>query len=83
MLLSTETRPAFVRDIDDPRDGATLILRGANLNLGAEAHEMISLRLFVDSQTIITLRRDRMFAINNLRELYETGRSAPPPKRPG
>jgi len=79
VLLSVETRPAFVRDSDDPRDGATLILRGVNLNPGAGAHEMISLRLFIDSQTIITLRRDRVFTVNDLRELYEAGNG---PKTP-
>jgi len=73
VLLSVETRPAFKRDSDDPRGGATLILRGVNLNPGAGAHEMISLRLFIDSRTIITLRRDRVFTVNDLRELYVAG----------
>ena len=74
VLLSPETRPSFVRDSDDPKDGATLILRGVNLNPGAGVHEMLSLRLFVDRTTIITLRKDRIFAINDIIEAFAAGR---------
>ena len=66
-LLEEETRPRHAL-LDD---GALVILRGVNLNHGAEAHDMISVRAFVSARAVISLRRDRIFAIQDLRELYE------------
>jgi zinc transporter len=79
VLLSPETRPSYLRDSDDPSDGATLILRGVNLNPGAAVHEMISLRLFIDCSTIITLRKDRIFAINDIAEAFSNGKGPESP----
>ena len=66
-LLENETRPRHA--LFD--GGALVILRGVNLNEGAEAHDMISLRVWVAARAVISLRRDRVFAIQDLRHAYE------------
>ena len=69
-LLEEETRPRHA-PFDD---GALVILRGVNLNTGAAAHEMISLRLFVSPTLVVSLRRHPIFAVQDIREACARGR---------
>lgn len=68
-LLSAETRPRYARE----NGGTLIILRGVNLNKGADAHKMISLRIFGSEKLVVTLRREVIFALQDIREKYEAG----------
>ncbi|MEO5378035.1 MAG: hypothetical protein H7832_09685 [Magnetococcus sp. DMHC-6] len=57
-LLATETRPRCLRF----QEGVILSLRGVNQNPGAEAHDMLTLRLWADARGVVSLRGRRMFS---------------------
>ena len=68
-LLAEETRPraqAF-------GSGMLVILRGANLNPGAEPDDMISIRIWVEAERIITLRAPRLLAVSDVQEELRQG----------
>ena len=56
-----------------------LNLRGINLNEGAEADEMISVRMWVDEDVVITVRRRRIFAIDEIRQCSAAGEAPASP----
>lgn len=69
---------ALTAEISRPRffvhnNGLLIILRGVNLNPGASPEDMISLRAWVTSRLIITLRRSRVMTIDTIRHNLETG----------
>jgi len=69
-LLVRETRPRcdwFV-------DGFLLVLRGVNLNPGAEPEDMVSIRIWLDEHRIISTRYRQMMAIQDVRDQLEEGR---------
>ncbi|MBZ0256074.1 zinc transporter ZntB [bacterium] len=68
-LLEEETRPRMERY----KDGVMLILRGVNLNAGADPEDMISVRLWIEPKRIISLRHPRLKAIQTLRDTIESG----------
>lgn len=69
-LLAEETRPRALEI-----DGNLLInLRGVNLNPGADPEDMVSLRLWLEPERIVTSRRRRIMAINDIRERIDRGR---------
>ncbi len=68
-LTTTETRPRSLLH----KGGMMLILRGVNLNPGAEPEDMISIRLWIDDTRIVTLRHRRVMAIDDLRQAVESG----------
>ncbi|MFD2738282.1 CorA family divalent cation transporter [Sulfitobacter aestuarii] len=72
-LLQPETRPRC----DRFADGIILNLRGINLNAGEDADEMVSVRLWVDSDVIITVRMRKVFTIDDIRR--QTEADNPPP----
>jgi zinc transporter len=61
-LLEEETRPRMVK-FDE---GILLILRGVNLNDNADPEDMISLRLWVSDNNIITLRKRKLKAVQDI-----------------
>ena len=69
-LLAEETRPRC----EPFEDGILLILRGVNLNPGAEPEDMIALRIWIDGRRVITTRARRLLAAQELRERLEAGR---------
>ena len=73
-LLDEETRPRHA--LFD--DGALVIIRAVNLNPGAEAHDMLSLRMFVSDDLVVTLRRHTIFAVADIRHGYERGAAGNP-----
>ncbi|WNK00572.1 zinc transporter ZntB [Thalassospiraceae bacterium LMO-JJ14] len=68
-LLAGETRPR-VAFMDD---GILMTLRGVNLNPGADPEDMVSLRIWVEHDRIITVRLRRLMAVNDVREKIATG----------
>jgi len=68
-LLEEDTRP---RCVVRP-DGVLLILRGINLDPSARHEETIAVRLWVTADRVLSLRRYRIMAVNDLREALERG----------
>lgn len=75
-LVAPETRPRTV-----PRDdGVLTILRGVNLNPGAQPEDMVGLRIWVEERRIVTVRYRRLQAIQDIRDELAGGRG---PESPG
>lgn len=74
-LLQKETRPRC----DPYEDGLMLNLRGINMNAGSPADEMISLRMWVAAGVLITVRRRKVFVIDEIRKSCEAGDPPPSP----
>ena len=75
-MLAQESRPRVVA-IDD----CLLInLRGVNLNPGANADDMVSIRLWASEDRIISSRHRKIMAINDIREDISANRG---PQSPG
>jgi zinc transporter len=68
-LLQSETRPRC----DPLGDGLILNLRGVNMNPGASPEDMVSLRLWVTGQCIVTARVRKVWAADDLRLNAESG----------
>ncbi|MEQ8845566.1 MAG: zinc transporter ZntB [Phycisphaerales bacterium] len=70
-LLAEETRPRA----DAFGQGLLVILRGINMNPGAEPDELISVRMWFEPARIITLRQHRFQTIADLRVRAEAGKA--------
>ncbi|WP_199917104.1 zinc transporter ZntB [Parazoarcus communis] len=69
-LLAEETRPRALA-----MDGNLLVnLRGVNLNPGADPDDMVSLRIWLEPGRIVTSRRRRLMAIDDIREHITRGK---------
>ncbi|HZD25001.1 MAG TPA: zinc transporter ZntB [Alphaproteobacteria bacterium] len=68
-LLQEETRPRC----ESFTNGLVVILRGVNLNPGADPDDMISARIWIDGERIITTRSFRLMAIQDVRERLQAG----------
>ena len=68
-LIADESRPRTVTT----RDGMLVILRGVNLNPGSDPDDMISIRMWIDKGKVITLRRRRLMAVEDLRAAVASG----------
>jgi len=75
-LLEEETRPRALH----VGDSLMVILRGVNLNPGADPEDMVSVRLWIDAWRAITIRDERVLAVQDIRERCETARA---PLAPG
>lgn len=64
-LLAEETRPRMTA-FDD---SLLLILRGVNLNPGADPDDMVSIRLFIDASRIVSVRHRTLMTI---KDMYST-----------
>lgn len=62
-LLAEETRPRHTR----LPEGLLVNLRGVNLNPGADAEDMVSVRLWIEEHRIISLRRYHVRSIEDMR----------------
>lgn len=69
-LLLDETRPRI--DIMD--EGMLLILRGVNTNPGADPVDMVSIRIWLTPECIISTRMRRLRSVTELQELLDKGR---------
>ena len=68
-LLADETRPRYVHEAG----GLLLILRGVNLNPGADPEDMVSIRIWLEADRLITLRNRPLQAVRQLREQFDRG----------
>lgn len=68
-LLADETRPRMSQF----NDGLLLILRGVNLNTNADPEDMVSIRLWVDENRIISLWRRELKAVGDIEEKLKSG----------
>ena len=75
-LLAEETRPRSVL----MGSGLLTILRGVNLNPGADPEDMVSVRLWVDEHVVVSLRGRRAMAMQDVRGAIGTSES---PAAPG
>ena len=68
-LLAEETRPRTVLT----ESGLIVILRGVNLNPGAEPEDMVSTRLFIDAHRVLSCRKRWMAAEDEIGRLLRRG----------
>ena len=68
-LTTVETRPRSLVH----KGGMLLILRGVNLNPGAEPEDMVSIRFWIEANRIVTLRHRRVMAIDDLHKAVKAG----------
>lgn len=69
-LLAEETRPRS----QGSANGLLLILRGVNLNPGAEPDDMIALRIWADEKRVISLRSRQFQATHEISESISKGK---------
>ena len=75
-LLADETRPRSAVT----EEGLLLVLRGVNMNPGADPEDMVSVRLWVEPNRIISTRRRRLLSVVDIAESLDAGRG---PGTPG
>ncbi|GGY96068.1 MAG: zinc transporter [Shewanella sp.] len=68
-LLVQDTRPRIVR----AGNGLLLALRGINLNPGADPEDMVSIRLYIDQQRIISTCSRQLLAVKELQQAISDG----------
>lgn len=68
-LVADETRPRSVAT----HGGLLVILRGANLNAGAEPDDMVAVRAWLEADRIITTRHRRIQTTEAIRQSIEAG----------
>ncbi|MGB0748024.1 MAG: zinc transporter ZntB [Magnetospiraceae bacterium] len=68
-LLAEETRPRC----EQFPNGVLLVLRGVNLNPGAEPEDMVSIRLWVDAHRVISTRIRQLMAVQDIRDQFAAG----------
>ena len=68
-LVQSETRPRCER----LESGIVLNLRGVNLNPEASPEDMVSLRLWIASDTVVSARVRKVFAADTMRQAAEKG----------
>lgn len=69
LLTDPETRPRAV-PLDD---GLMVALRGVNMNPGENPDDMVSIRAWVSPHVIVTSRRRRLLAVQDIREKLDKG----------
>ena len=68
-LLEMGTRPRSVV----LESGMLVIFRGVNCNPGADPEDMVAIRMFITDQRIITMRRNRVRAVQDIHETLASG----------
>lgn len=69
-LLTEETRPRTTA----LGDGLMVALRGVNLNPESQPEDMVSIRLWVEENRIISTRKRRLLSVNDLLERLRNGK---------
>jgi zinc transporter len=72
-LLAKESRPRSLR-VDE---GLLVILRGVNLNEGAQPEDMVAIRMWVEPHRIITVRYERLMTPRDVLAEILSGRHGP------
>ena len=68
-LTRPDTRPRMVRTAD----GVMLVLRAVNLNPGADPEDMVSLRLLIQAERLVTVRQRRIFSVQDVKDSLDDG----------
>lgn len=68
-LFADETRPR----IFEYDDGALVILRGVNLNDNSDPEDMVSIRLWIDQDKIISVQRRNLKAVQDIQQSLRRG----------
>ncbi|MCL1074274.1 zinc transporter ZntB [Shewanella dokdonensis] len=68
-LLVQDTRPRIVR----AGNGLLLALRGINLNPGADPEDMVSIRLYIDQQRIISTCSRELLSVKEIQQAISDG----------
>jgi zinc transporter len=68
-LLAGETRPRVVATAS----GLLIVLRGVNLNPGADPEDMVAVRVWLDNTRVITSRRRRTLSVQDIADDLEAG----------
>ncbi len=68
-LLTEETRPRATLI----GDGVLVALRGINMNPGAEPDDMVSVRLWIDNERIISTRKRTLLSVSDIAEQLDAG----------
>lgn len=68
-LMQPETRPRC----DRVENGLVLNLRGVNTNPGADADDMVSIRLWITDELIISARKRKILAVDEIRQQMNSG----------
>jgi len=71
-LLAEESRPRC----DTYEDGTLLALRGVNLNPGADPEDMVSIRIWIEDNRIISTRIRKLMAVEDVRQQLTSGKGA-------
>lgn len=69
-LIAEETRPRVM----EFENGSLIILRGVNISKNSEPEDMVSIRLWVDKDRIISIQRRDAKALFDLRDEIEMGK---------
>ena len=68
-LTADETRPRSLT----LSEGLLTVLRGVNMNPGADPEDMVSIRLWIEPDRIVSTRRRRLLSVQDLEEELEQG----------
>lgn len=68
-LLAEETRPRCTASVS----GTLLILRGVNLNPNADPEDMIAIRVWIEPNRVVSVRRRRLMAVDAMRKSFSQG----------
>ncbi len=69
-LVAEEARP---RVVEFDSGGLLIILRGVNLNKNSQPEDMVSIRIWIDGERIITVQRRELGAVFDLRNQIDAG----------
>ena len=68
-LNADETRPRSL----NVGDGLLAVLRGVNMNPGEDPEDMVSIRLWIERERIVSTRRRKLLSVQDLREQLQQG----------
>ena len=69
-LTQPDTRPRTVKF----KEGLLVFIRGINLNPGADPEDMISLRIWIEADRLITVRQRKLLSIQDINEEILAGK---------
>ena len=76
LLRAGETRPRSM----DVEGGSVIVLRGVNMNPGADPEDMVAVRVWISPSLVVTSHRRRVLSLVDIRDELAAGRG---PKTPG
>jgi zinc transporter len=62
-LIQPDTRPRTVKS----KQGTLVFIRGINLNPGADPEDMVSLRMWIEANRLVTVRQRKMLSVQDIK----------------